>query len=64
MPYVLPYINTHKIFIHIYFIAGVHSLLTTSGSVAGGTRCTFTGQGVKNDAYSLLSTNQEINHLT
>lgn len=40
--------------------AGVTNLVTTSGSVAGGTRCTLEGEGVKNDAYSPLSTNWDI----
>ena len=40
--------------------AGVTDLVTTSGSVAGGTRCTLEGEGVKNDAYSPLSTNWDI----
>ena len=38
-------------FTHVFYAAGVSNLLTTSGSVAGGTRCTLQGEGVKNDAY-------------
>ena len=48
-------------FTHVFFsTAGATNLLTTSGSVAGGTRCTLQGEGVKNYAYSVLSTNQDI----
>ena len=34
-----------------FYAAGVTNLLTTSGSVAGGTRCTLQGEGVKNETY-------------